>query len=188
MKKTMILPVQLTTEEKLQKGILLADCEDRITFLETEKKQTADAYKAKIEGIEAERYYLAKTLKSGTEDREIEVDEVKCYETKWIIIYRRDTGEEVNKRLMNIDEMQDPLFDEDESQELTAELPENSEEPSETVPEPQVELPEKTDDQNVKPARTGKILNLVAPINENGKVYIDSDQTQSALLQEQSPY
>jgi hypothetical protein len=103
------LPVKLTEHEKLLKGAELVAAMHEIDQLEEQKKREgkvlADAIKAKDEHARE----LARTLRTGTEDRKVECTESKRFQDRMVDTIRMDTFQIISSRPMNPSELQEEL-------------------------------------------------------------------------------
>lgn len=115
--KTRKLPVRLTDTELLAKSKELAARITELEDVEATKKSAVAQCKLKSDDLEAEIHDLAKILRTGREDREVEVKELRNDQARTIEVIRIDTGEIVESRPMTIHELQKPLFESEEPKE-----------------------------------------------------------------------
>lgn len=99
------LPVQLTDDEKMQKGVRLARLLDEIEDKKDDKKDIGKEIKKLDEKAKALKGHLT----SGVEERMVEVKEVCDWKTKRVTLTRLDTGETIEDRAMKAEEVQKPL-------------------------------------------------------------------------------
>lgn len=109
---TEVLPVQLTEQELLEKGDRLAAITQEITVLELEKKVQASSFKVRIDAKVEEQRTIADTIKSGYENRPVEVVEQVDVAARIVRVVRVDTGEIVRTRNLNIGDTQVTMFEE----------------------------------------------------------------------------
>jgi hypothetical protein len=103
------LPVKLTDRELRERGDSLASV---IQDLNTEERRQVDIkaqMKARISELDARKTQLAITISRREEDRDVTVDVWHDYGRLQVSVIRRDTGEEIHRRGMTQDEMQQPL-------------------------------------------------------------------------------
>lgn len=117
MSGTRSLPVRLTDTELLIKAKELSAKVAELDAVEATKKSVAAECKVKYDTLNSDIHHLAKILRTGREDREIEVQEIRNDPARTIEVVRIDTGEVVESRPMTINELQKPLFPEKEEDE-----------------------------------------------------------------------
>lgn len=106
---TQLLPVKLTETEIKERGRKLAHLYEEIEIAEIGKAAAARASKDRIETLQAEAGAIARVIRSGQEDREVQVQEEKDYSEGVCRMKRLDTGEVVETRAMTPQELQRPL-------------------------------------------------------------------------------
>lgn len=111
--KTRTLPAKLTKDELLQKSREIAEKVRELDEVEADKKDHAASFKLKIESIEGEIHRVARILRDGAEDREVEVQERRNDVSRTMETVRVDTGEIVEWRPLTGSELQKPLFPEE---------------------------------------------------------------------------
>ena len=105
-KDTLELPVKLTYGELLEYGKKLAALKvDQMALVE-DKKSKAKAFAFKIGEIETEIADLSRTVKSGEEERTVQVEEEFDFGSRLVTVRRLDTFEKVSQRPMDYDELQ----------------------------------------------------------------------------------
>lgn len=112
--KTQYLPVQLTPEERAVRSGELAEAIDEHRQEEARLDQLVEAHKGAKKQIEAELEEriaqvrrLAATVRTGYEQRLVEVEERADDERSVIDTYRLDTGDRVGTRPMGDKELQE---------------------------------------------------------------------------------
>lgn len=106
---TQKLPVQITPAEKLRFADLNAREVELSIVTESERKEVAAKYKAKIEGHSNEIKRLSRIISSGIEYREVECEKQFDWAKGIVQIVRLDTGEVVDERPMKPEEEQRTL-------------------------------------------------------------------------------
>ena len=99
--KTRTLPITLTEEERLAKGIEHARLCQVIAEEEAEAKQDAKLRREAIKARKDEECHLREVVRSGKEDRPVEVREEADAPLGVIRTIRTDTGELVESRGMS---------------------------------------------------------------------------------------
>jgi hypothetical protein len=108
--ETRKLPVKLTEDEITQRGRGMAKFEsDRIKLMESKKAAAAD-FKAKIDLCGESLSKLSRAIETGEEDRDVECEWNKDFVRKVADLVRMDTGEVVETRPLDADELQEKLF------------------------------------------------------------------------------
>ena len=103
------LRVDLSPSEKEAKtAILVAFLEDA-EKLTTEKKEKVKMYSDLIKEKHKRSHELAEDIRTGTERRQVECDEISDYRTNRVQTKRRDTGEVIDERTMTPKERQTEL-------------------------------------------------------------------------------
>lgn len=103
--KTQNLPVKLTQEEIKERGKQLAKTLAEKQVQEAERKHANDVFKGKISALESRAEDLARVVNNGIEYREVEVFEEPNLSDGVMRIYRRDTGELVDTKTLNQEEI-----------------------------------------------------------------------------------
>lgn len=96
------LPVQLSSKEKEQKGVRLAQYLDEIETKNEAKKRISKQMKELGEKADVLREHLT----SGVEKRDVKCREVMDWKRKSVTVTRLDTGETITERPMRQDELQ----------------------------------------------------------------------------------
>lgn len=102
-------PVHLMTSELLARGEEFAALDKERAEIESEKSVATADFKARINKIDARVSFIAKALRDGTEPREVEVQDRELFATNEMVTRRLDTGEELSRRAMTVDERQAEL-------------------------------------------------------------------------------
>lgn len=107
-KKTsrLLLPVQFTDGELQAIGLQLAATHQRIGELTVQKKESADAYKTKIDGATSEAGRLATNRINGYESRYVECEVTYDFDKGTKQTVRLDSGEVVGEEPMKDEEKQ----------------------------------------------------------------------------------
>jgi hypothetical protein len=115
--RTMLLPVELTHDEVFARGKQLAAVKDEHTTAMDKLDRAAIAWKATKEGVQNEineteerMRIIARAVRSGREDRDVEVVDEPNYKTGVMATIRLDTGELVASRGLTEAERQRSLF------------------------------------------------------------------------------
>ena len=108
-KKTMNLKTELSQEELTAAAEELAESTQNVNRLEDQKKAATAQFKSDIDYASARRNKFAGIVATKCEYRNVDCDMLYDYEEKMVTITRLDTGEEVTKRAMFEDELQQPL-------------------------------------------------------------------------------
>lgn len=103
---TRSLPVRMTDVELGRKGQELADAEIRLARLEEKKRESAADFRHAVAKVKEEIAELASVVESGEERREVEVYEQADEISEMVILRREDTGEEVERRPMTMEDRQ----------------------------------------------------------------------------------
>lgn len=106
----MILPVRLSDNEIKLRGEKLADLLREIGVLDEEKKLESKKYSDKIKEKEIEANEVADAIRSGQEDRDVEIERRPDYTKEVVEVIRLDTGEIIAS---------EPMTDEDRQLNLT---------------------------------------------------------------------
>ena len=106
---TKLLPVKLTTDEKLTAGARLAELDGELHEASENATQVKQALKAEETRIVAERTRVAGLLRRGTEMRDVKVQVFHDYEDGELTEVRVDTFEVVFQRPLTEDEKQPTL-------------------------------------------------------------------------------
>ena len=95
MNETMILPVKLQDKEIKERGETLAELLRSIGEKEADKAMAAKEASNEIKKLEAEVGVVADAIRTGQEDREVEIERRPDYDRNVVEIVRVDTGEVV---------------------------------------------------------------------------------------------
>ena len=93
-----ILPVELTDEQAKEKAKSLAQVCEEIAKVEDEKAASAKQFNGKISELETKRADLARIVRTGKEDRQVECQEEIIRDDRSVVTVRLDTGEEIRRR------------------------------------------------------------------------------------------
>lgn len=102
----MTLPVQLTTDELLERGKVLATATIKLRELDSQKKEMAKQLKGQMDVIDAEIHNLEQQVESGTEPRQVDCEISWDYQNGTIRTMRLDTHEIISERDMTLEERQ----------------------------------------------------------------------------------
>lgn len=107
-KKTtkVLLPVSFTADELQALGLSLAATHQRIGELTVEKKESADAFKSKIDSATAEAGRLATNRINGWENRYVDCEITFDFDKGMKQTVRLDSGEVVSEEPMKEEERQ----------------------------------------------------------------------------------
>ncbi len=115
--RTMRLPVALEKDEVLARGKELARLKDEHTKANDDLDQASTAWKAtkeqiqgRIDDADEQMRRVARVIRSGHEDRDVEVIDEPNYKTGVMASVRLDTGELVGSRGLTEAERQRSLF------------------------------------------------------------------------------
>lgn len=100
------LRVKLTPQEKEAKAELLAKLCTDLTVLEEQKKASSADYSAQIKKLKADNADVVYDVRTGTEERDVEVEERPDWKERIVKTIRTDTGEIIFKRPMTDKEKQ----------------------------------------------------------------------------------
>ena len=92
---TMELPVRLSRAEVFSKGLELAKTNIKAREMEEQRKRDMKRLNEEVKSLELEAEHLARDLKEGQEDREVQCIEKLNYTKGTKDIVRTDTGEVV---------------------------------------------------------------------------------------------
>jgi len=113
----MLLPVELTQDELLARGRELASVKDEHTQAQADLEAATEGWKdskkamqERIEDHESEMRRIARAIRSGREDRDVDVREEPDFETGIMRTVRADTGDLVQSRGLTEAERQRSLF------------------------------------------------------------------------------
>lgn len=111
MKKTVMrhLVVNLTEEEITRCSQELARVTTQQAELEEEKKTVTSSYKEKLDRCVSDSRSLARKISTKQDMRETECEWVMDYEQRLAKLFRLDTMEEVERRKLTADELQEDL-------------------------------------------------------------------------------
>lgn len=107
---TETLPVKLTDSQILERGQQLARVHLQLADEEVEKEAINDLHKERVGALEAEASVLARAIRAGQEDREVQVEEQEDLEAREVRTVRLDTGEIVHRQAMTPQDLQRPLL------------------------------------------------------------------------------
>lgn len=126
--RTMRLPVELTRDEIFARGEQIARVKDDHTKAQNELDDATEAWKETKKGIELrvstcelEMRELARVIRSGLEDRDVEVYDEIDFALQTVFTKRTDSGKVVASRGMTGAERQRQLFKADASKAKAAE-------------------------------------------------------------------
>lgn len=98
------LKFKLSDKEKLAKGELLADLDGQLAAVEADFERAKDKHKSVAGGLETQITRAMQCIRTGTEMREVECDEVLDYDAGTVeYVYE---GVTMEKRAMRHDERQ----------------------------------------------------------------------------------
>ncbi len=102
------LPVELTTEEKLALNDEAGKLDEKIDVLDDKMKASVAEDKKKLKELRAKLKKLHVSMRTGEEEREVEVFEHPVFNKKRVDIYRLDTKEpeKCDERTMRPEEAQ----------------------------------------------------------------------------------
>lgn len=106
---TMRLMVRLQEPEVLTRGRELAAAHAARCALDDERREVAADFRQRLDAADEELARLASAVRTGAEEREVEVRDVHDYRRGVIETLRADTGDIVATRAMRTDERQMPL-------------------------------------------------------------------------------
>lgn len=98
------LQCKLTLDEFEARADALAKTHDEAATLEAQRKATADDYKSRIAGVDAEASRLSSIVRNKSEPRDIECDEVWDWECDEYRVIRNDTFEVITCRKLRPEE------------------------------------------------------------------------------------
>lgn len=104
-----MLPCVLTTEERAARAQELATHVRKLDEEETAAKSAASAARDTIKEMEAELRRLARIVREGREEREVEIRSYRDLDEKLFLTIRLDTGERIRQRALSMEELQIPL-------------------------------------------------------------------------------
>lgn len=111
------LPVRLTQEELIERGWLLGEQRREQRSIEAEKKSANDDFKIRLETCGEESDRLARIVRDKAEPRPVQCYEKRDYKRGVVEVWRTDTGELVDSRVMSEHERQKAITDIDEAEE-----------------------------------------------------------------------
>lgn len=114
MSHTEKLPCDLSSYELRERATKMANVVNEIEQLELKKKVATDTAKREIDALVVSVSQLARQVRTGKEDREVEVEEVHDEIRFAVETFRTDTGEVVRSR---------PMTDEEKKHALQVALP-----------------------------------------------------------------
>lgn len=106
MAKSMQLPCDLTTDDRLRIGEALTSEITAQEQVEAAKKEATRGFNATIKTKRATIHDLNESLRTGKELREVEVEERPDYAAGIVFVHRLDTGDCVQQRAIDPDERQ----------------------------------------------------------------------------------
>jgi hypothetical protein len=176
--------VPITNEEKLVFCDKLVECYERRDLLMEDFKEEKSRHKDEIKKIEFQADELRKILGRGTEEREIDVDEIAIEESYEIELRRGGTGELVFRRPMTIDEISklrtpglpfaaSPIHPQEPPEDPLPPLPELPDEDDEEDEEEDEE--EDVDDENMIEKKDDFFSKEIVPVGPE-KVNIDEQR------------
>lgn len=101
------LPVKLTNEEKIAKGLEQARLRDAIRAVKAEKKVAMTGFAERLAALEKDRDRVSDDIRDGIETRAVEVREERNYRLGTLRLVRVDTGEVVETRAMTAEEREE---------------------------------------------------------------------------------
>lgn len=108
------LPCQLTDEERLNFGDMMATASQDVDAAESTKKSAVKQLNYEIQEAKTERDRLARIVNSRTEYRDVTVSVRYDYESGKVIKTRTDTGEIIEDRWMTDEEKQTSMLDDED--------------------------------------------------------------------------
>lgn len=103
------LPCVLTDQEKADRAMELAVLVRKLDEEETAAKAAAAAARDSVKEMEAEVRRLARIVREGKEERQVETVSTRDLDEKLFITIRKDTGERIFQRALTQEELQIPL-------------------------------------------------------------------------------
>lgn len=110
------LPCKLTNDERLERGVQLAEVGEKIGNEEKRQVDVKAEMKARMTGLESESARLGTIVRRNEEYRDVLVQEIYDYERGTVVQVRTDTGEQIAKREMTTSERQEVLPFKDEKE------------------------------------------------------------------------
>jgi hypothetical protein len=107
--ETRTLRCRLTERELLERGHRLASLHAEISSLEDARRSSASEYKSQIDLAEAQLSAIAREVRSGAQERQVEVRREKDFDRNVEEVIRLDTGEVVETRALTPQERQGEL-------------------------------------------------------------------------------
>ena len=101
-----VLPVALTPEEFETKSKALADICKEINLAKDRAKTEAKMAKEAIDELESQRFQLATMVQDKMEERAVECYDAYNYNERMVESIRKDTGEVIGTRAMQLTEYQ----------------------------------------------------------------------------------
>ena len=109
-KEIRLLPVELTEEEHRDRGKALGAALEAQTELEVELKDFSEDQKSKIKEQQKRARALSRVVVSGQENREVECVWTPDHTSGLMVLWRLDTGVQVDSRPLTLAEKQRNLF------------------------------------------------------------------------------
>ena len=103
------LPCELTVEERLQRGKALAGVLSSIALEESRQEMVRKDMKSQIASLESQRDQVASVVSSGSEIRDVEVEDRANFSTFTFERVRLDTNEVIFSRPLTPEERQEKL-------------------------------------------------------------------------------
>lgn len=115
------LPVLLTTDEKVDYGLNLAELHQDYGSVEIKKKDAADRFKNELDELNARISYFSRVIRSGEEWRNVDCQWRYIFDTNTKELMRMDTGEIVETAAITAEERQLLLqIDQEQEAEIAA--------------------------------------------------------------------
>lgn len=105
-RKTMALRCKLTTDEWLARSRKLAQLLEERDAEEDAQGEEKRAMKGRLENLESEIRAVRRVVASAEEERNVEVEDHMDYENGLVLRHRLDTGQEIARRKMSLEEQQ----------------------------------------------------------------------------------
>lgn len=114
--RTELLECDLTTEERSERGVELAEALSTLQELDAAKKAAMAFHRGRIERQQAEVDRLAGVVTSGREKRDIDIEDVYDFHMGVVTSIRQDTGETHRSRVMTDKDRQMEMMTADPSE------------------------------------------------------------------------
>jgi len=105
-----ILPVELSKEELLVKSKVMSECITRIDEIDHDLRDYRARIREEQHELQSKISALAYCIRTGTEDREVECQDLADWKTGKVVTLRLDTDEEIEVREMTQNERQRSLL------------------------------------------------------------------------------